>query len=63
VEPSEITWMGPTPFTKPLRTLRDCIEKDLSPDLIDQAIEEARARGLISRAEAQSLQAMRMKSA
>ncbi|TKD07903.1 DUF4365 domain-containing protein [Polyangium fumosum] len=63
VDPSEITWMGPTPFTKPLRTLRDCIEKHLSPDLIDQAIEDALTRGLISRTEAQSLQAMRVKSA
>ncbi|MDC3961172.1 DUF4365 domain-containing protein [Polyangium jinanense] len=63
VDPSEITWMGPVPFTKPYRTLLDCIEDHLSPDLLDQALAQARTRGMISRAEAQALQAVRAKSA
>lgn len=37
------------PVTTPERTLRDCIETDVSPDLIRQGVRQARQRGLISR--------------
>ena len=37
------------PVTTPGRTLRDCIEAHLSPDLIRQGVLQARQRGLISR--------------
>jgi len=63
VDPTEITWMGPIPYTKTLRTLRDCTQKSLSPDLLDQAIDEASERGLISAAEAHGLRLARAKSA
>lgn len=36
------------PVTKPRRTLQDCIEKHVEPRLVEQAISQARRRGLIS---------------
>ncbi len=39
------------PVTTPLRTLRDCIEADVAPSLVQQAILQARRRGLITAAE------------
>lgn len=46
VDEDEIRWCGPVPYTAPLRTLRDCIAVGVSPDLIEQAIEEGLQRGL-----------------
>jgi len=63
VEPTEIDWMGPVPFTKPLRTLVDCIEKGLTPDLVIQGIDDARRRGIITHAEAERLRLANLKSA
>lgn len=37
------------PVTTPGRTLRDCIDADVSPDLVRQGVLQARQRGLISR--------------
>lgn len=62
IAPDEITWLTPIPLTKPLRTLRDCIEKAVSPDLIDQAIAEAVQRGMITQADAQTLATLRARS-
>lgn len=42
------TSFGAVPVTAPLRTLADCIETDLAPGLLDQAIGQARRRGLIT---------------
>jgi predicted transcriptional regulator of viral defense system len=39
------------PVTAPLRTLRDCMEADVAPSLVHQAILQARRRGLITSAE------------
>jgi hypothetical protein len=39
------------PVTTPLRTLTDCIEANVSPDLVRQAVAQARRRGLISEAD------------
>lgn len=36
------------PITSPRRTLRDCIEANVSPELMRQAVLQARRRGLIS---------------
>lgn len=47
----EIRWLGPVPYTAPLRTLRDCIASHLSPDLIEQAITEGLQRGMFTEAE------------
>lgn len=39
------------PVTTPRRTLRDCLEAHVSPDLVRQGVLQARQRGLISRRE------------
>lgn len=36
------------PVTAPLRTIRDCIEANIAPSLVRQAILQARRRGLIT---------------
>jgi predicted transcriptional regulator of viral defense system len=48
---------GPLPVTSPLRTLADCIEANLAPNLVGQAILQARSRGLIRAAEEARLRA------
>lgn len=45
------TSVGAVPVTAPLRTLRDCIDTDVAPSLVHQAILQARRRGLITVAE------------
>jgi predicted transcriptional regulator of viral defense system len=45
------------PVTAPLRTLRDCIEASVPPDLVRQAIHQARRRGLIMARHEASLEA------
>ncbi|WP_437828413.1 hypothetical protein [Sorangium sp. So ce1153] len=55
--------MSPIPLTKPLRTIRDCIEKGVSPEFIEQAISEALARGMITQAEVQDLRLASARSA
>jgi len=42
-------WFDAVPVTSPLRTLRDCIDGHVSPEFVQQAIAQARQRGLISR--------------
>ena len=46
VEKDDQTWMGPVPVTSPLRTIKDCREAQVEPDLVAQAISEALERGL-----------------
>lgn len=55
----ERTSFGAVPVTAPLRTLSDCIEADLAPGLLDQAIRQARRRGLISPADEARLRSQR----
>ncbi|MEZ5313918.1 MAG: type IV toxin-antitoxin system AbiEi family antitoxin domain-containing protein [Thermoanaerobaculia bacterium] len=55
----ERTGFGAVPVTAPLRTLSDCIEADLAPGLLDQAIRQARRRGLISPADEARLRSQR----
>jgi predicted transcriptional regulator of viral defense system len=45
------TSFGAVPVTGPLRTLRDCIEADVAPSLVHQAILQARRRGMITAAD------------
>jgi hypothetical protein len=52
VDESEVSWKGTVPFTSALRTLRDCIDVGVAPDLIEQARMEGIARGLFTDAEA-----------
>lgn len=43
----ETAWYGSVPVTSPSRTLRDCVAASLSPELLDQALEQAVERGLL----------------
>jgi predicted transcriptional regulator of viral defense system len=51
VPPRERSWFGPVPATNPARTLRDCAAAHLSVDLLRQAFQQARRRGLVRRGE------------
>jgi predicted transcriptional regulator of viral defense system len=42
-------WFGSVPVTTPLRTIKDCADTHLAPDLIKQAIESGIDRGLFSK--------------
>ena len=44
---SDRGWAGPVPVTNPERTLLDCVDANVAPDLVAQAVEEARARDLV----------------
>jgi len=50
-------WFSAVPVTSPRRTLRDCVEANVSPDLVRQAVLEARRRGLISEKDSAALNA------
>jgi predicted transcriptional regulator of viral defense system len=50
---------GAVLITAPLRTLMDCIEADLAPGLLDQAVLQARHRGLITPREAETIRHQR----
>jgi predicted transcriptional regulator of viral defense system len=51
VSEDELRWLGPVPYTAPLRTLRDCVEVSVSPDLIEQTVAAGLQRGLFTEAE------------
>lgn len=55
VAKTEREWHGPVPVTTVSRTLRDCVTRHVAPDLVRQALDEAAARRLITRAEARAL--------
>ena len=40
-------WVAPVPVTTPQRTLADCVRDHVAPDLVEQAIAQAGARGLV----------------
>jgi len=44
-------WVGAVPVTNPRRTLNDCADAALSPELLRQAAQQALHRGLVTRAE------------
>ncbi len=48
VADDEKCWLGPVPYTSALRTLRECIDIGVSPDLNEQAIEQGLERGLFT---------------
>jgi len=56
VPESDRAWSGPVPLTAPARTIADCIEAHVSPDLVEQAIAQARSRGLLLRDELRRLE-------
>jgi predicted transcriptional regulator of viral defense system len=47
----ERTWVGAVPVTSAVRTIVDCVVDGFAPDLLRQAVEQALARGLVSRSE------------
>lgn len=47
----EWEWLEAVPITSPRRTLLDCIDGHLAPDLLQQALQQACERGLVSRTE------------
>lgn len=49
--PEDRAWFGGLPLTAPRRTLRDCAEADLSPELLRQAARQALRRGLVARSD------------
>lgn len=51
LDESELRHAAVVPFTAPKRTIADCIADHFSPDLVHQAVVQARRRGLISRDE------------
>ncbi len=57
VPPKEQTWFGAVPATAPLRTLADCIDAHLSPELLEAALRQARARHLVDAAAVRQLRA------
>ncbi|MBA2662269.1 MAG: type IV toxin-antitoxin system AbiEi family antitoxin domain-containing protein [Bradymonadaceae bacterium] len=48
LDESERNWFEAVPVTAPGRTLRDCIEAHVSPELVRHAVAQARRRGLIT---------------
>jgi predicted transcriptional regulator of viral defense system len=53
--PEEITWREGLPLTTVERTIRDCHRAHLRRGLLEQALEQARARGLITAAKERKL--------
>jgi predicted transcriptional regulator of viral defense system len=48
ISDSDRAGISAVPITSPRRTLRDCLEANVAPDLVRQAVLQARRRGLIS---------------
>ncbi len=55
IDDADCKWFDAVPITSPLRSLQDCIDAHLSPELLEQGIREASSRGLISREDARRL--------
>ncbi len=55
----ERTWMGTVPVTSPRRTLIDVRRANVSPEIVEQAIRQAAARGLIGKKDAVELESGR----
>ncbi len=55
VAEGDYEWLDAVPITTPRRTLLDCIDAHLTPDLMRQALGQARERGLVSRQESARL--------
>jgi predicted transcriptional regulator of viral defense system len=49
---NQMEWNAAIPVTSPFRTIADCIDFHVEPDLVNQAIAQAARRGLLSQEEA-----------
>lgn len=56
VRRGDLAWSGVLPVTTAERTIQDCIEAHVSPEFIAQAIDQARARGLVAPARLRELE-------
>lgn len=54
---TERSWFGPVPVTAPLRTLEDCANEHVSPELLRGAALDALHRGLVARDELAAVEA------
>ncbi len=57
IDDVDLTGFSAVPITSTRRTLRDCVEANVSPELVRQAVLQARRRGLISEREGAELSA------
>ena len=55
VPKSEQAWVGPVPVTKAARTIEDCAIDDVNPELVTDALRQAKKRGLVDDAALQRL--------
>ena len=55
VPAAEREWHGAVPVTTVARTLRDCVRHHVAPDVVRQAIREAKSRGLVTASEARAI--------
>lgn len=51
VSQQDRSWFGAVPITSPGRSLIDCAHEGLSPDLLQQAAQQAVRRGLVAKAQ------------
>jgi predicted transcriptional regulator of viral defense system len=63
LDESELRWHEGIPIVSPARAIRGAIEDALGSHLVRQAIDNARARGLISKGQAEELRAMHPREA
>jgi predicted transcriptional regulator of viral defense system len=57
VRKNERVELGAVPVTDVLRTLLDCLAAHVSPELIEAALQQARARGLIGKEDVKTIRA------
>ncbi len=50
-QPIDIRWAGPVRVTSPARTIRDCVDGYVQPDLIHQAVEQGLERRMFEKNE------------
>lgn len=51
VTATERSWFGPVPATSASRTLNDCAESNLAPELLLESVHQALRRGLVTKVE------------
>lgn len=57
VAAAERAWVGSVPVTGPKRTLFDCVQANLSPEIVEKAMKDASARGLLASSDRRKLEA------
>ena len=57
VSEDEMKWIGPIPVTGPLRTLNDCADGDIEPDILRSAARDSLDQGLVERGDLELVEA------